>query len=199
MLNPCLLWAIDPDEKCHKGNWFGILKPLSWFLCSFAFVLRLHISFGVKITHVQWLSSRMPRPAFCRGMFTSREHTLQMWYLEMPGTKWLQITDFLQALVRGGQQMRIGSKCLSSSMRGLLLILLGCHCSLIATFSFKQAPKNGVTGKHIFESSKHHLQFSVPAVPFVTKKGKYPTISPPPKYYCYSNHYIFCKKKNLKL
>lgn len=102
---------------------------------------------------------------------------------------------FFQALVKGGQQIRIGSKCLSSSMRGLLLILLGCHCSLIATFSFKQAPKNSVTGKHIFESSKHHLRFSVPAVPFVTKKGKYPTISPPPKYYCNSNHYIFCKKK----
>lgn len=76
VLDPCLLWAIDPEEKCHKGNWFGIFRSLSWFLCSFAFVLRLHISFGVKITCVQQLSSRMPRPAFSRGIFTSREHTL---------------------------------------------------------------------------------------------------------------------------
>lgn len=45
--------------------------------------------------------------------------------------------------------MRIGSKCVTSSISGLLLILFGCHCSLIATLSFKQAPKNGVTGKHI--------------------------------------------------
>lgn len=200
MLDPCLLWVIDPNEKCHKGSWFGILKSLSWFLRSFAFVLRLHISCGVKITRVQQLSSRMPRPAFCRGMFTSRERTLQMWYLEMPGTKWFQITDFLQALVKGGQQMRIGNKCLSISMRVLLLILLGCHCSLIATFSFKQAPNNGVTGKHILESSKHHLRFSVPAIPFVTKKGKYPTISAPQNITVIVTITFFVKKKfkNLK-
>lgn len=37
VLDPCLIWAKDPDEKCHKGNWFCILKSLSWFLCSFAF------------------------------------------------------------------------------------------------------------------------------------------------------------------
>lgn len=91
--------------------------------------------------------------------------------------------------------MRIGSKCLTSSIRGLLLILFGCHCSLVATFSFKQAPKNGMTGKHIFESSRHHLRFSVPAISFVIKKGKYPTTSPPPQYYCNSKHLKFFVKK----
>lgn len=56
-----------------------------------------------------------------------------MWYLEMPGTKWFQITDFLQALVKGGQQMRIGSKCLRISTEGTfadftwLPLFFDCH------------------------------------------------------------------------
>lgn len=78
--------------------------------------------------------------------------------------------------------MRIGSKCLTSGIRRLLLILFGCHYSVIATFSFNQAPKKRCDWKAHFESSKHHLRFSVPAVSFVIKKGKYPTTSSPPRY-----------------
>lgn len=52
-----------------------------------------------------------------------------------------------------------------------------------------------MTGKHIFEPSEHHLVFSVPAISFVIKKGKYPTTLPHPKYYCNSKHLKFLLKK----
>lgn len=46
LLDPCLLWAIDPDEECHKGNCFGIFKII--------IMISVFLWFCFEITYFIW-------------------------------------------------------------------------------------------------------------------------------------------------